>query len=75
MISDAVIEEIALNILYSSIEDQEFLTTVEMTSDFFEYGAGEQMLAEYRDHDEETWHRVHDLMATAQVTITFPKKK
>lgn len=68
LIPDSEIKRIAEAILWSHVEDIEWLSIAEMTSDKLE--AAEWPIDSV-DEEEAVWHRVDAMLKKAKITITF----
>jgi hypothetical protein len=66
-----IAQQIAEHILLSSMEDVEWLTVGEMTSDYFEYGQGKHLERIYNQHQVDVWDQVDYWLTRSKVTITF----
>jgi hypothetical protein len=71
IVPNEIAQQIAEHILLSSIEDVEWLTIGEMTSDYFEYGEGKSFEHIYKVDESAVWDQVDYWLRKSKVTITF----
>lgn len=71
IITDEVIKAVAESIIYSKLDDHDYLGVTEMIDDYFRYGGGEDYKHIYVKDDEKIWRQVDEMLSKARITITF----
>jgi len=71
VVPNDIAKAIAEHILLASIQDVEWLTVGEMTSDYFEYGEGKPFEHIYKVDESAVWDQVDYWLTRSNVNITF----